>query len=577
MLLNNPNFLQLLMAIRENKIVLPDIQRDFVWDEEQIFLFCDSFFRGYPFGSFLFWKVIGSEDSDKSLIYRNFILDCTENMSLFLGTDLKPGEEKLLVLDGQQRLQSCYLSFFGTHNGRELYLDIMTGQHDYDKEHDLEFYVRFFRGDEISKFQRLPAGRGRKMVRIKDFMELDHQKMDRYADKKVSELNVGEGLISNDKYEAKYKSKYKIQQVWSALRDPQRAQQFTIDSSVNTPVDATSLTEVAEIFVRVNSGGTRLTRSELIFTLLKSRWREARQEFDRLTDEINSRGEFQTDTDFIIRALMVLSGRSSRLNVERMRDENVMLKFKDIFPRAREALQSSFDFLTSPSGGAIRTYRLLTSGQRADRGYNVLLPIAQYLFLRPSQEIPENQRRRMRRYLYIVILSRYLVVYVESHLDKLSNVIRSSFDNGNHKFPLEEIEQEIKEWAPFTQLSDFFGSHHSLDPILNILHGGSVDFKTLNSRNAPQRDHIFPRSKLEKTGVPDDKIHHFANMRLLGAIANILKSDEDPVSALSDLSVETLAQDYLIPKEYLNYEHYEEFLVKRTRLIHEAVQKWLAD
>ena len=43
--------------IDNNRIYLPAIQRKYVWTEEQITKLMDSILRGYPFGTFLFWKV----------------------------------------------------------------------------------------------------------------------------------------------------------------------------------------------------------------------------------------------------------------------------------------------------------------------------------------------------------------------------------------------------------------------------------------------------------------------------------------------------------------------------------------
>ncbi|MFH1848860.1 MAG: DUF262 domain-containing protein [archaeon] len=43
--------------IKENKIYLPAIQRKLVWNHEQIELLFDSIMRGYPIGTFLFWKL----------------------------------------------------------------------------------------------------------------------------------------------------------------------------------------------------------------------------------------------------------------------------------------------------------------------------------------------------------------------------------------------------------------------------------------------------------------------------------------------------------------------------------------
>ncbi len=46
----------LLNEIKDGQIVLPDLQRDFVWDNNQIRMLFDSIMRGYPFGSILLWE-----------------------------------------------------------------------------------------------------------------------------------------------------------------------------------------------------------------------------------------------------------------------------------------------------------------------------------------------------------------------------------------------------------------------------------------------------------------------------------------------------------------------------------------
>ena len=46
-----------LKAVQNNNYVLPAIQREFVWKSDQICRLFDSLMQGYPFGTFLYWKV----------------------------------------------------------------------------------------------------------------------------------------------------------------------------------------------------------------------------------------------------------------------------------------------------------------------------------------------------------------------------------------------------------------------------------------------------------------------------------------------------------------------------------------
>lgn len=44
-------------AIHRQEIVLPAIQREFIWKPGQVCALFDSLMRDYPFGTFLYWKV----------------------------------------------------------------------------------------------------------------------------------------------------------------------------------------------------------------------------------------------------------------------------------------------------------------------------------------------------------------------------------------------------------------------------------------------------------------------------------------------------------------------------------------
>lgn len=110
----------LLNEIRAEDIVLPDLQRDFVWKPDDIRLLFDSVMQGYPFGSLLFW-----ETRFLDIYYRDFVKDAQDNMK-FIAKMKDSGRPKRMVLDGQQRLQSLYLGVYGSHNGRRLYFDVTS-------------------------------------------------------------------------------------------------------------------------------------------------------------------------------------------------------------------------------------------------------------------------------------------------------------------------------------------------------------------------------------------------------------------------------------------------------------------
>ena len=94
---------QMLGGLRDRQFVLPDIQREFVWSEDQIAELFDSLMRGYPIGTFLFWKLdaaaaVGPE-------FYEFITDYSE-LTPHNPRVNDPASPVTAVLDGQQRLRA---------------------------------------------------------------------------------------------------------------------------------------------------------------------------------------------------------------------------------------------------------------------------------------------------------------------------------------------------------------------------------------------------------------------------------------------------------------------------------------
>lgn len=89
---------QLLGQVLTGQVRIPAFQRAFVWDSERIAHFMDSIYKGYPYGSLLFWTTQHKLDSDRHI-----------------GPYALPeAEEKnpvTYILDGQQRVTSLFMTF----------------------------------------------------------------------------------------------------------------------------------------------------------------------------------------------------------------------------------------------------------------------------------------------------------------------------------------------------------------------------------------------------------------------------------------------------------------------------------
>jgi len=90
----NGHLEQLFAYIDIGDLGLPDIQRPFVWKDSKVRDLFDSIYRGFPIGSYLFWRNAVSGKAHQ------------------IGTGSKEHEDPaLLIIDGQQRLTALYAVF----------------------------------------------------------------------------------------------------------------------------------------------------------------------------------------------------------------------------------------------------------------------------------------------------------------------------------------------------------------------------------------------------------------------------------------------------------------------------------
>ena len=111
---------EVIQDITANKYVLPSIQREYVWDTEQIETLFDSLMRDYPIGAFLFWEV----EKKKLLDYDfyEFMKYYHEKIATHNNKiNLKGIDGVTAVLDGQQRLTSIYIGLKGSYAYRLKY------------------------------------------------------------------------------------------------------------------------------------------------------------------------------------------------------------------------------------------------------------------------------------------------------------------------------------------------------------------------------------------------------------------------------------------------------------------------
>ena len=100
-------------ALAGATMLIPDLQRPYVWTPNQVTLLIDSLIRGWPFGTLLLWKV--NHQELEGIPFRPFwtVVDRANNMNGAQVPQMNPPAEYHMVLDGQQRVQSLLLALGG--------------------------------------------------------------------------------------------------------------------------------------------------------------------------------------------------------------------------------------------------------------------------------------------------------------------------------------------------------------------------------------------------------------------------------------------------------------------------------
>ena len=274
---------------------LPNIQRPFVWGEEQICRLFDSILREYPISTLLVWK------TNSSIRRRKFIDNWKSSLKLSDFYVPEDDKKKCLVLDGQQRLQSLYIALCGSFDGKELYLNILSGE--VAAPDDIKYSFEFRKASDAQfpwvKFKSLIFTTKRKRELSADIVdaagrELTPEELDKVDD----HLDLIDRTFKMDE-----------------------AITYQELDSIDNPALYTE-DDVVEVFIRANSGGTKLGKSDLLFSLLGASWDVADEKMDELLESLNRHG-FDFDRDFVLKTCLVLLGQGARYEVAKFRKPGV--------------------------------------------------------------------------------------------------------------------------------------------------------------------------------------------------------------------------------------------------------------
>ncbi len=516
---------------------LPAIQRPFVWEPEQIVRLFDSLMQGYPISSFLFWGL--KEENRQNWEVYKFIQDF--KFGEIHDEKVESGNGDItLVLDGQQRLTSLLVGINGTYTVRmkyqrkmnpyawvcqALFLDLLkdpkpSGVEEEDYFEDISYGFKFFNVESPPK-----NSANHYWFRVGRILSCsDHDVFD----------NLQEGLLDDAgdiTPEQRKVCRRNLERLFRVIWREETIAYYTEPSQ--------SYDKVLDIFIRANDGGTKLSKSDLLMSMVTLKWStlNARDEINQLVVHLNSRLEKENtvDRDFILRSGLVLSELDYGFKVANFTRDNLGC-IEANWARIKQAMEKAF-----------RTVNLFGIDAHNLTSQNAVMPIAYYFYRINAEGYPSDlvdsaeNLERIRRWLASALLNGIFGGTANVTIGMSRNILREE-STRTHLFPSKLLVAQMTKRGRVAEFDD-----EAIEKFLSMDYRKTLGFVALSLiydqhdwlNNRSQKDYVFPADffdepRLISMDIPAEELKaaldawdRIANMVLLSPDEHIDKSEMD--------------------------------------------------
>lgn len=511
--------LQLANRVLIGDIILPEFQRPFVWKRRQILELMDSIYRNFPIGSLLVWESTQKLASKRSI------------------ADLEVAErgEKYPVnylLDGQQRLSAiCGVLYWQPVNPKSVWnvvFDLKTG--------------KFTHSDQL------------------DEHPVSHIPLRRLAD--APEF---------------YKSLAPIEDEQMKARADLLFTRFLQYQVPLVTLGDMSIDDVAPVFERINSTGTRLTIYDLMRAATWSPDFDLGNTVDGIKATLEPKKFHTLDNKTFLRTLGAAAGGDfSAQSIDALRELD-----KDALAAAAESMKAASlraaDFLSTEIG-APRAEALPYANQFA-----VLCEVFRLIPTPNTVQLAE-----IKRWFWLTTLSGYFGGWDSGQMTQDTRQIRDFADGKNSTLgeggviPSATL-WRMKQFRSNSAVSKMLALMLADQQPLDIVNGQKIDTdKSLAWSNDKEYHHFFPQAYLRRQKVSGAAANVVGNIVLLTSKSNIDIRDKAPSEYLTeiiegvgrDALVDRLAKS-LVPETALDAalaDDFQGFLEARSDFLHGHVQ-----
>jgi len=571
--------------ISSRRLLLPAIQREFVWVPQKVEWLFDSLLQGYPIGSFLFWEV-RDEEAKNQYRYYEFLTNFRERYHTHNAEFNTRGHFDFdAVLDGQQRLTALHIGLTGTYAykkprvwwedneyalpTRKLYLNVTGYAPETDNEMGRKYEFRFLTIAECAEDVK-------KWFAVSEIIGLPE----------AYKLN---NLITAAGYKDIEFASMALFKLHSVVHTERIINYYNIKQA--------NMEKALNVFVRVNSGGESLSLSDILMATAIANWttRNAKKEILGLVDHVQAKGFFITK-DFVLKACLYLYNSDIRYKVSNFTAIQVK-PFEDNWDKIQASILSVFDL--------IKTFGFDESSLTSK---NALLPIVYWVHHKGLAETIasatglRDERGDIRKWLHTMLLNGVF----GSSADTILAAIRKAFvgekfgepyvATGVESFPTGAISTILRAQGKDTQVTDEFIESLLLTQyedrqaftILALLAPG-LDYK-----NRFHKDHLHPASSfkpkaLKAAGIAESDWEFYRDEKHWNSILNLAHLDENENKSKSDtplaewvnsevarqnISIEKFCSDHLLPREYdlLSFSKFPKFIDARRAILRERLR-----
>lgn len=568
---------QAIERIHRNEYLLPAFQRDFVWSAEQIEKLFDSLMKGYPISSMLFWKVKGGTKTDfrfykflsAFIQYHRICNDPipTDNINDFYA-----------VLDGQQRLTSLYIGLCGSYAYKDYRKRWDYSEYNFPTRH-LYFNISRKYTQEESDREFIFSFVDKNISKEKDlFIDKSNEKW----------FRVGKILALHQDYN------YGIDEFAEDNNIDKESKRLLrlLDNVIHTKLNINFYEEdeqkpdkAVNIFIRINSGGTALSFSDILMSIAIANCKQmdAKTEIKNLVEHVRSKG-FNISHDFILKSFLYLYHKDVRSLITSFNLGFIEL-VENNWTRIRDAVSNLFDLLRSFG----LTDFTMTS-------YNAAMPILYYLY---HKDIYQDFYKKMgnredceiiKKWLFSILLRRAFGASADSVLAQSRRAYTTDITGSYIKetvtlFPATEINSEIRK---LSDVGDDFiedllysqkDSRYSF-PILAMLYP-DLDYRNNNFH----QDHLHPASAYNDLEEKDKEkygwqvYNSILNLQMLDANENESKNAKPLEKWVSEQTrnkdMRKFMEDHLIPDTDLSLSNFSDFIEKRKAMLVQRIRKMI--